>query len=43
LDIKLNVSSILNTEISNQEQFIELFNAKLLKIIIHLEEQGGSN
>ena len=43
MDIKLNVSSIFNSDISNQEQFTELFNAKLLKIILHLEEQGGSN
>jgi len=43
LDVKLNISSIFKSDTSNQEDFIKLFNYKLLKIIMHLESNGGNN
>jgi len=43
LNIKFNVSSKFNSDINNQEAFIKLFNAKLLKIIMHLELYAGAN
>ena len=42
MDIELNVKSIFKHDI-NSEEFIELFNYKLLKIIIYLESQGGKD
>jgi len=39
--IKLNVRSVLKSETT--EDFIELFNYKLLKIILYLESHGGAN
>ena len=41
MNIKLNVRSILKSDLSKTENYIELFNYKLLKIIIYLENQGG--
>ena len=43
MDVKFNISSILNSNIGNQEDFIELFNSKLLKVMMHLESRGGNN
>ena len=42
LNVKLNVKSVFKID-TNREDFIELFNYKLLKIIIYLETQGGEN
>jgi len=43
LDIKLNVKSTFKTDVDKREEFIELFNYRLLKIIIYLETHGGTN
>ena len=43
MDIKLNVKSIFKTDVDKREEFIELFNYRLLKIIIYLETHGGIN
>ena len=42
MDIKLNVISRFKHD-TNSEKFIELFNYKLLKIIIHLENQSDND
>jgi len=39
LETKLNVKSVFKIESEDNEKFIELFNYKLLKIILYLEEQ----
>jgi len=41
LDIKLNVRSVFKQDIDQQKAFIELFNYKLLKIIMYLEYRDG--
>jgi len=41
MDIKLNVSSTFKPDGENQD-FIELFNYKLLKIILFLELNNGA-
>jgi len=41
LNVKLNIKNVFNTNIKSKEEFIKLFNYKLLKIIIYLETQGG--
>ena len=42
MDIKFNVSSNFKPDASNQATFIELFNYKLLKIIMYLESLGDT-
>jgi len=43
LNIRLKVRSTFKNKDISSEKFIELFNYKLLKIIINLENQGGEN
>ena len=43
LNIKLNIQNIFNNDSNNLEKLIEMFNIKLLNIIIHLENQDGEN
>jgi len=39
LNIKLNIKSIFKSDVDTEE-FIELFNYRLLRIILHIENQG---
>jgi len=40
MDIELNVISEFKVD-TNTQEFIDFFNYKLLKIILHLENQGS--
>ena len=40
MNVKLNIKSVFKSDINDKQDFIELFNSKLLKIIIYLETQG---